>query len=86
MGSGKSPEREIKAENVLSLFSQVRSRLNTVAWALHGMHCDEEAPNPEDIAAVEQLVAETVEGPFAEAVQMVATVLGAEDGESVTKH
>ncbi len=75
-----------KPELLLSLLSQVRSRLSTVAWALHGMHTEDDAPSPDDIASVEQLVTETIEGPFAEAAELVSELLGHGNEESLTRH
>lgn len=82
--AGKS-EREAKRDAVLSLLAQVRNRLTTVAWALHGMHSEQDAPSADDIAGVEQLVTETLEGPFSEAAELVSELIGPGE-ESLTRH
>jgi len=78
---------EMSPEKALSLLSEVRSRLSTVAWALHGMHQESEPPGPDDIAAVEQLVSDTIDGPLSEACTALGTLLGldAEDA-NLTRH
>ena len=78
---------EMSPEKALGLLSEVRSRLSTVAWALHGMHQESEPPGPDDIAAVEQLVSDTIDGPLNDACTALGTLLGL-DAEDVnlTRH
>jgi len=55
--------------------------------ALHGMHHESEAPVPDDIAAVEQLVSETIDGPLSDACAALGTLLGLNpDDASLTRH
>ena len=42
---------EMSPEKALALLTEVRNRLSTVAWALHGMHHESEPPGPDDLAA-----------------------------------
>jgi len=78
---------EISPERALGLLSEVRNRLSTVAWALHGMHHETEPPGPDDLAAVEQLVSDTVEGPLSEACEALTALLGVNaESESLTRH
>ncbi len=78
---------ELSPEKVLGLLAEVRNRLSTVAWALHGMHQESEPPGPDDIAAVEQLVSDTIEGPLSDASGALAALLGVNpDDASLTRH
>jgi len=78
---------EMSPERVLGLLAEVRNRLSTVAWALHGMHHESEAPVPDDIAAVEQLVSDTIDGPLGDACAALGTLLGLNpDDASLTRH
>ena len=78
---------EMSPERALALLTEVRNRLSTVAWALHGMHHETEPPGPDDLAAVEQLVSDTVEGPLTEACEALAALLGVNaESESLTRH
>jgi len=78
---------EISPEKALGLLAEVRNRLSTVAWALHGMHHESEAPIPDDIAAVEQLVSDTIDGPLSDACVALAALLGLNpDDASLTRH
>jgi hypothetical protein len=78
---------EMSPERVLGLLNEVRNRLSTVAWALHGMHHETEPPGPDDLAAIEQLVSDTIDGPLGEACAALGPLLGldAEDA-SLTRH
>ena len=85
--SEQSKGPEMSLERVLGLLSEVRSRLSTVAWALHGMHHESEPPGPDDLAAVEQLVSDTIDGPLGEACAALGPILGLDSDEaSLTRH
>lgn len=85
--SEQSKGPEMSPERVLGLLGEVRSRLSTVAWALHGMHHESEPPGPDDLAAVEQLVSDTIEGPLGEACAALGPILGLDGDEaSLTRH
>ena len=78
---------EMSPERALGLLSEVRNRLSTVAWALHGMHHESEPPGPDDLAAVEQLVSDTIDGPLHDAVTALGTLLGlVGDAANLTWH
>lgn len=78
---------EMSPERALQLLSEVRNRLSTVTWALHGMHQESDPPGPDDLAAVEQLVSDTMEGPLREACEAFGTLLGVNpEDESLTRH
>jgi hypothetical protein len=82
---GKAPS-EISPEKALGLLTEVRNRLSTVAWALHGMHHESEPPGPDDLAAVEQLVSDTIDGPLSEACAALGTLLGYPEDAGLTRH
>ena len=78
---------EMSPEKALALLTEVRNRLSTVAWALHGMHHETEPPGPDDLSAVEQLVSDTVEGPLSEACDALGALLGVNpESDSLTRH
>ena len=78
---------EMSPEKALALLAEVRNRLSTVAWALHGMHHESEPPGPDDLAAVEQLVSDTIEGPLSEACEALGPLLGVSvESDSLTRH
>lgn len=78
---------EMSPEKALGLLSEVRNRLSTVAWALHGMHHEAEPPGPDDLAAVEQLVSDTIDGPLSEACAALGTLLGLDpEDANLTRH
>ena len=85
--SEQSKASELSPERVLGLLGEVRNRLSTIAWALHGMHHESEPPGPDDLAAVEQLVSDTIEGPLGEACAALGPLLGLDTDEvSLTRH
>ena len=87
MAQKGSESPEMSPEKALALLTEVRNRLSTVAWALHGMHHESEPPGPDDLAAVEQLVSDTVEGPLSEACDALAALLGVSaESDSLTRH
>ena len=75
MASKGKESPEMSPEKALALLTEVRNRLSTVAWALHGMHHESEPPGPDDLAAVEQLVSDTVDGPLSEACDALGALL-----------
>jgi len=78
---------EMSPEKALALLTEVRNRLSTVAWALHGMHHESEPPGPDDLAAVEQVVSDTIEGPLNEACEALGALLGVSaESDSLTRH
>ena len=71
----------IDTQEVVRSLEDVRSRLRTAIWALHGMHQDMAALTVDDLADLEHLMTETLDHlltPVCDAVsQMVATAGGA---------
>jgi len=87
MGQKGKESLEMSPEKAIRLLVEVRNRLSTVAWALHGMHHESEPPGPDDLAAIEQLVSDTMEGPLREACDALGTLLGVNpEDESLTRH
>ena len=74
-------------QDVLHLLDDVRSRLRTAIWALHGMHQDLSALSVDDLADLEHLLTETVEQVLAPAYDVVSQMLGTSpSGGAVTTH
>ena len=76
----------IEAQDVLHLLEDVRSRLRTIIWALHGMHQDMSALTVDDLADLEHLMTETVDHVLAPAYDAVSQMLGGASGGGVTTH
>jgi muconolactone delta-isomerase len=76
----------VDAQEVLRSFEDVRSRLRTAIWALHGMHQDMAALTVDDLADLEQLLTETLDHILTPAYEAVSQMLGAASGGAVTTH
>lgn len=76
----------IEPQDVLHLLEDVRSRLRTVIWALHGMHQDMTALTVDDLADLEHLLTETVDHILAPAYDGVSQMMGPTAGGAVTTH
>ncbi len=77
----------IDAEEVVRSLEEVRGRLRTAIWALHGMHQDVQALTVDDLAGLEQLMTETVDHLLTPAYEAVSQMLlGANSGGAVTTH
>lgn len=72
-------------QEVLRLLEDVRSRLRTTIWALHGMHQDTSSLSGEDLADLEQMLSETVDHILTPAFEALNQMLGSTAGE-VTTH
>lgn len=72
-------------QEVLRLLEDVRSRLRTTIWALHGMHQDTSSLSGEDLADLEQMLSETVDNILTPAFEALNQMLGSTSGE-VTTH
>jgi len=80
-------DREVvDSQEVLRLLEDVRSRIRTVIWALHGMHQDMTALSVDDLADLEQLLTETVDQVLAPAYEAATNVLGMLPDGVVTTH
>ena len=76
----------IDAQEVLRSLEDVRSRLRTAIWALHGMHQDMAALTVDDLADLEHLMTETLDHLLSPACDAVTQLLGASSGGAVTTH
>lgn len=79
-------EGPIDAQEVLRSLEDVRSRLRTAIWALHGMHQDMSALTVDDLADLEHLMTETLDHILSPAYEAVSQLLGATSGGAVTTH
>ncbi len=76
----------IDPQEVLRSLEDVRSRLRTAIWALHGMHQDVAALTIEDLADLEHLMTETLDHLLSPAYDAVSQMIGASSGGAVTTH
>ena len=79
-------EAPIDAQEVVRLLDDVRGRLRTAIWALHGMHQDMSALMVEDLADLEHLMTETLDHMLSPACDAVGQLLGASSEGAVTTH
>ena len=77
---------QIDPQEVLRMLDEVRGRLRTAIWALHGMHQDMSALTVDDISDIEHLLTDTLDGVLAPAYEAVTQMFGVEEGGSVTTH
>lgn len=76
----------IDAQEILRSLEDVRSRLRTAIWALHGMHQDMAALTVDDLADLEHLMTETLDHVLTPAYEAVSQMIGATSGGAVTTH
>lgn len=77
----------VDAEEIVRTLDDVRSRLRTAIWALHGMHQDVSSLTIDDLADLEHMLSETLEQVLTPAVDAVGQILGvAPDGAAPTTH
>jgi hypothetical protein len=76
----------VEGQDVLRSLEDVRSRLRTTIWALHGMHQDMSALTVEDLADLEHLLTETLDHLLSPAYEAVSQMLGVSSGGAVTTH
>jgi len=74
------------AQDVLRSLEDVRSRLRTMIWALHGMHQDMSSLTVDDLADLEHLMTETLDHLLSPAYEAVSQMLGVSSGGAVTTH
>ena len=74
-------------QEALRMIDDVRSRLRTAIWALHGMHQDMNALTIDDLADIEHLLTETLDDALTPAYEAISEVLGASpSGGAITTH
>lgn len=86
MADEHQDEGPIDAQEVLQTLEDVRSRLRTTIWALHGMHQDVSALTVDDLSDLEHLLTETLDHLLSPAYDAVSQMLGATSGGAVTTH
>jgi hypothetical protein len=88
MAESQQGDAAIDPQDALRLLEDVRSRLRTVIWALHGMHQDLSSLTVDDLADLEHLMTETVEQVLAPAYEAISQMIGANaaGGGAVTTH
>jgi hypothetical protein len=79
-------DASIDPQDVLRSLEDVRGRIRTMIWALHGMHQDMGALTVEDLADLEHLLTETLDHILTPAYDAVGQLLGAASGGAVTTH
>lgn len=79
-------EGPIDAQEVLRTLDDVRSRLRTLIWALHGMHQDLSSLTVDDLTDLEHLLTETLDHLLSPAYDAVSQMLNASSGGAVTTH
>ncbi|GBD27708.1 hypothetical protein HRbin30_03062 [bacterium HR30] len=73
-------------QEVLRLLDEARSRLRTAIWALHGMHQDMSALAAEDLADVEHLLTELLDGALTPAYESLSQIVQTNPDGTVTTH
>lgn len=79
-------DASVDPQEVLRSLEDVRGRIRTTIWALHGMHQDMGALTVEDLADLEHLLTETLDHILTPAYDAVGQLLGAASGGAVTTH
>jgi hypothetical protein len=86
MADQHQDEGPIDGEEVLRTLEDVRSRLRTTIWALHGMHQDVSSLTVDDLVDLEHLLTETLDHLLSPAYEAVSQMVGATSGGAVTTH
>jgi hypothetical protein len=79
-------ETPVEPQELLRSLDDVRGRIRTTIWALHGMHQDMAALTVEDLADLEHLLTETLDHVLTPACEAVGQLLGTSPGGAVTTH
>ncbi len=77
---------QLDPQEVLRMLDEVRGRMRTAIWALHGMHQDMSALSVDDISDIEQLLTDTLDGVLGPAYDAVGQMFGVSEGGTVTTH
>jgi hypothetical protein len=86
MMADEHEDAPVEGQDVLRSLEDVRSRLRTTIWALHGMHQDMSALTVDDLTDLEHLLTETLDHLLSPAYEAVSQMLGASSGGAVTTH
>lgn len=77
---------QVDPQELLRMLDEVRGRMRTAIWALHGMHQDMNALTVDDISDIEHLLTDTLEEVLAPAYDTIVQLFGSEEGGSITTH
>jgi hypothetical protein len=77
---------QVDPQEVLRMLDEVRGRMRTAIWALHGMHQDLSALSVDDISDIEQLLTDTLDQVLGPAYEAVGQLFGVGEGGTVTTH
>jgi len=77
---------QVDPQELLRMLDEVRGRMRTAIWALHGMHQDMNALTVDDISDIEHLLTDTLDGALAPAYEAIALLFGMDEGSGVTTH
>ena len=77
---------QLDAQEVLRMLDEVRGRMRTAIWALHGMHQDMGALTVDDISDVEHLLTDTLDTVLVPACEAVGQLFGGAESGTVTTH
>jgi len=73
-------------QEMLLLLEDVRGRLRTVIWALHGMHQDMSALTVDDLADLEHILTEALDHALSPACEIISHMVGTSSNDAVTTH
>ena len=77
---------QVDPQEVMRMLDEVRGRLRTAIWALHGMHQDMNALSVDDISDIEHLLTDTLDGVLGPAFEAVSELFGVGESGTVTTH
>lgn len=77
---------QVEPQELLRMLDEVRGRMRTAIWALHGMHQDMNALTVDDISDIEHLLTDTLDGLLAPAYDAILQLFGSEESGSITTH
>jgi hypothetical protein len=79
-------QTQMDPQELLRMMDEIRGRLRTAIWALHGMHQDMNALTVDDISDIEHLLTDTVDGLLAPVYEAMSQMFGIEESGAVTTH
>ena len=86
MPDERNESQALEPQEALRMLDDARSRLRTAIWALHGMHQDLGALSVDDLADIEHLLTEILDGALTPCYETISQVLGTSPSGAVTTH
>jgi hypothetical protein len=86
MSEDSNQSAPLDPQEALRVLDDARSRLRTIIWALHGMHQDLSALTVDDLADIEHLLTEILDGALTPSYESISQMLGTGSGGAVTTH